>query len=190
MPNRLTYPIVTYEVNGLPFGKRSTHNNELWGIHLGEDCIVPAGTDVVAIGPGKVVYSALHTGSEEKGNWGHITIIEHGTLLSRKKFYSLYGHLGACYKRIGEKVKGGEPIGFVGKDYTKENGWWLAHLHFAIYVGPWKKKVLPGYWKEDADTKPEWWVVPSEFIEEYNHRTLVERVKSKVKISQEKKKSL
>lgn len=165
MKYKLTYPIQEFEVNGLPFGKRSVHNGELWGIHLGEDCIVPAGTDVFSIGNGKVVYSALHAGDEEKGNWGYITIIEHQSPLLRKKFYSLYGHLGACHKRIGEKVKQGEPIGFVGKDYTAENGYWLAHLHFAIYTGPWKKKVLPGYWKEgDLDTDPRYWRVPSEFI--------------------------
>lgn len=163
--SKLVYPLKAWEVNGAPFGKRSVHNGELWGIHLGEDCIVPAGTDVVAIGNGKVVYSALHAGDEHKGNWGYITIIEHQSPLLRKKFYSLYGHLGACYKRIGERVKIGEPIGFVGKDYTAENGWWLAHLHLAIYTGSWKKKVLPGYWKEgDLSTDPKYWRVPTEFI--------------------------
>ncbi len=168
MSYKLTYPLKEFEVNGVPFGKRSVHNGELWGIHLGEDCIVPAGTDVFAIANGKVVYSALHAGDEKKGNWGYITIIEHQSHLLRKKFYSLYGHLGACYKRIGEKVQQNEPIGFIGKDYTAENGYWLAHLHFAIYTGPWKKKVLPGYWKEgDLDTNPKYWRVPSEFIKEH-----------------------
>jgi murein DD-endopeptidase MepM/ murein hydrolase activator NlpD len=168
MSYRLSYPIKEFEVNGVPFGKRSVHNGELWGIHLGEDCIVPAGTDVFAIANGKVVYSALHAGDENKGNWGYITIIEHHSPLVRKKFYSLYGHLGACYKRIGERVKQGEPIGFVGKDYTAENGYWLAHLHFAIYTGPWKKQVLPGYWKEgDLNTDPKYWRVPSEFVREH-----------------------
>lgn len=166
MNKYFTYPLKEFEVNGLPFGKRSVHNGTLWGVHLGEDCIVPAGTDVFAIADGKVVYSALHAGTEERGNWGHVTIIEHHYPWSRKKFYSLYGHLGACFKRIGEKVRKGEPIGFVGKDYTAENGYWLAHLHFAIYTGPWNKKVLPGYWKEgDASTDPKYWHVPSEFLE-------------------------
>lgn len=163
------YPLEEYEVNGLPFGKRTILNGELWGIHLGEDCIVPAGTDVFAISNGKVVYSALHAGDEEKGNWGYIIIIEHTHPWTRRKFYSLYGHLGACHKRIGEKVKRGEPIGFIGKDYTSENGYWLAHLHFAIYTGPWKKKVLPGYWKEgDMETNPKHWAVPSEFIQAHS----------------------
>lgn len=172
MSQYLGYPLKEFEVNGVPFGKRSVHNGELWGIHLGEDCIVPAGTDVFAIGSGKVVYSALHAGDENKGNWGYIMIIEHHSPWTRKKFYSLYGHLGACHKRIGEKVKRGEPIGFIGKDYTAENGYWLAHLHFAIYTGPWKKKVLPGYWKEgDLDTNPKYWKAPTEFIKEHQRIT-------------------
>jgi murein DD-endopeptidase MepM/ murein hydrolase activator NlpD len=123
MALQCSYPLKEYNVNGLPFGKRSVHNGELWGVHLGEDCIVPAGTDVFAIANGKVVYSALHAGSKEKGNWGYITIIEHQSPIIRKKFYSLYGHLGACYKKIGDKVKREEPIGFIGKDYTRENGY-------------------------------------------------------------------
>ncbi len=34
-------------------------------------------------------------------------------------------------------------MGFVGKGETAENGFWDAHLHFAIYTGPWKDQVLP-----------------------------------------------
>lgn len=168
---KLCYPLKEYKVNGLPYGKRTTREGVLWGVHLGEDCIVAAGTDVYAIGRGEVVYSALHSGDEKKGNWGYITIIKHTNAHSGEPFYSLYGHLGKCFQRIGEKVKAGEPIGFVGKDYTAENGWWLAHLHFAIYTGPWDGKVLPGYWLVgDERTKPEWWEVPSEFIENYNKK--------------------
>lgn len=162
------FPIDHYQVTGLPFGKRSVLDGVLWGIHLGEDIMAPAGTDVRAIGRGTVVYSALHAGDQEKGNWGYITIIRHRHPRRKQVFYSLYGHLGDCYKRIGEKVDKGEPIGFIGEGNTRENGHWEAHLHFAIYVGPWKNQVLPGYWKDgDIRTRPDWWVVPSEFIAEY-----------------------
>lgn len=162
------FPIQGYKVNSVPFGKRSVYDGVLWGIHLGEDIEVPAGTDVTAIGRGRVVYAAMHAGDQEKGNWGHITIIRHRHPKRRQVFYSLYGHLGASFKRIGERVEKGEPIGFVGEANTAENGYWPAHLHFAIYTGPWEHKVLPGYWKEnDERTRPDWWQVPSEFIREY-----------------------
>lgn len=166
---KLIFPVEKYTVNGVPFGKRSVYDGVLWGVHLGEDCIVPAGTDVRASGRGKVVYAAFHPGSEEKGNWGHIIIIRHKDPRSRRVFYSLYGHLGTSFKRIGDKVELGEPLGFIGKGHTPENGFWPAHLHFALYAGPWKDEVLPGYWKDgEKRTRPEWWLHPSEFIAEYH----------------------
>lgn len=162
------FPIDSYVPNGLPFGKRAEHGGVFWGVHLGEDCNVPAGTDVVAIGRGKVVYSAFHEGTAEKGNWGHIMIIRHKHPKARFTFYSLYAHLGKCFKNIGDRVELGEPVGFVGEGNTPDNGFWPAHLHFAIYIGPWKGDVLPGYWKEgERRTRPEWWRVPNEFIRGY-----------------------
>jgi murein DD-endopeptidase MepM/ murein hydrolase activator NlpD len=166
---KVQFPLEHYQVNGLPFGKRSVLDGVLWGIHLGEDIMVKAGTDVCAIGRGTVVYAAFHAGDAEKGNWGHVIIIRHRHPKRKQVFYSLYGHLGTSYKRIGDTVDIGEPLGFIGEGYTAENGFWEAHLHFAVYTGPWQKHVLPGYWKDgDTRTRPEWWVVPSEFIANYN----------------------
>ena len=166
---KIIFPLEQYVVDGTPFGKRVVRDDVLWGIHLGEDCTVPAGTDVWAIGRGKVVYAALHPGTKEKGNWGHIIIIRHKHTKTRSIFYSVYAHLGVSFKRIGEKVELGEPLGFIGESNTPENGFWEAHLHFAIYTGPWKDEVLPGYWKEgEKRTRPEWWQSPSEFIRQYS----------------------
>ncbi len=166
---KLVFPLEKYVVNGIPFGKRSEHNGVLWGVHLGEDCIVPAGTDVKAAGRGTVVYAAYHAGSEEKGNWGNILIIRHKRPKSKEVFHTLYAHLGTCFKKMNDKVELGEPLGFVGEAFTPENGWWAAHLHFAVYTGPWNGEVLAGYWKEgDTRTRPEWWKSPSEFIKGYS----------------------
>ena len=165
---KVSFPLENYVVNGLSFGKRSVYDGVLWGIHLGEDSTAPVGTDVRAIGRGRVVYAALHSGDAEKGNWGHIIIIRHKHPKKRLVFYSLYGHLGASHKRIGDRVEMGEPIGFIGESFTPENGYWESHLHFAVYIGPWKNEVLPGYWKDgDMRTRPEWWQSPSEFIKGY-----------------------
>ena len=166
---KLSFPLEGYTVNGTPFGKRTTHNDVFWGVHLGEDCVMSAGTDVKAVGRGKVVYAALHPGTAEKANWGHIVIIRHKHPKAKLVFYSLYAHLGTCFKRIGDQVEEGEPLGFIGEGETPENGFWEAHLHFAIYTGPWKNGVLPGYWKEGQKqrTDPKWWRTPSEFIKSY-----------------------
>lgn len=165
---KLIFPLEHYVVNSVQFGKRSEYAGVLWGVHLGEDCRASAGTDVRAIGRGRVVYAAIHEGTQEKSNWGHITIIRHKHPKRKEPFYSLYAHLGKCFKRIGEKVEMGEPLRFIGEPDTPENGFWYSHLHFAIYTGPWKDEVLPGYWKEgETRTRPEWWQNPSEFIRGY-----------------------
>lgn len=167
----LIFPLQNYFVNGAPFGKRSVYEGILWGIHLGEDCEASVGTDVRSCGRGTVVYSAFHPGTAEKGNWGNIIIIRHKQSETRRVFYSLYAHLGTCFKRINDKVEMGEPIGFIGASFTPENGFWKEHLHFSIYTGKWKNEVLPGYWKEgETRTRPEWWENPSEFIENYNKK--------------------
>lgn len=168
LTREVALPLKNYRVNGLAFGRRAEYDGKLWGIHLGEDVRVPAGTDVFAIGDGEVAYAGLHAGSRERRNWGHIAILRHCDPATRRPFYSLYGHLGEVYKRIGETVRLGEPLGFVGKSLSRENGYWSAHLHFAIYTGPWNDKVLPGYWRQnDRNTRPEWWHRPTEFIENY-----------------------
>lgn len=166
---KLLFPLKNYRANGASFGKRTYHKEVYWGRHLGEDCHVPAGTDVRAIGRGRVVYAAVHEGSSEKGNWGTIIIIRHKHPRTKRIFYSLYAHLGTCFKRIGEKVQAGEPLGFIGEGMTPENGFWPSHLHFAIYTGPWDNQVLPGYYLPEQNlTQEEWWHNPSDFIRHYS----------------------
>lgn len=162
---KLNLPIPKYKVSGFCFGQECTHKGVYWGIHLGEDVGCPAGTKVMSIGRGTVVYSALHPGSKTKGNWGNIIIIAHKNPKSKRIFYSLYGHLQSRLVKKGDSVKLGQPIGTVGKAYTPENGWWPAHLHFAIYIGPWNGKGLPGYWKKGSQrTKLSYWKEPTKFI--------------------------
>lgn len=167
---QLRFPLDKYRPTGLPFGKRAEHGGVFWGVHLGEDCAASAGTDVFAPGRGTVVYAALHPGSAEKGNWGHIIIIRHKRPKTKLVFYTLCAHLGTLFKKIDDQTEYGEPIGFVGEGMTPENGFWEAHLHFAVYTGPWKDghAVLPGYWKpNDQRTRLKWWKHPSRFVEEY-----------------------
>lgn len=164
----LSFPLQRYQVNGSPFGKNCVRDGVHWGAHLGEDCLAPVGTEVRACGRGTVVYSDLHIGSEAKGNWGNIIIIAHKHPRTRRIFHTLYAHLGARFREVRETVEAGDVIGYVGKGQTPENGFWEEHLHFAVYVGPWKHRVLPGYWKEgETRTRPEWWRNPSDFIRGY-----------------------
>jgi len=167
---KLQFPLNDYEVNGCKFKESScVYDGVDWGIHLGEDCNEKVSTQVRTIGRGKVVYSALHPGSEKKRNWGNIIIIAHKNPATRKVFFSLYAHLGERHVLKGDSVELGDLIGFIGKSNTSENGWWKdSHLHFAIYTGPWNGKVLPGYYKKRQHrTKLSDWKNPSDFIENY-----------------------
>jgi murein DD-endopeptidase MepM/ murein hydrolase activator NlpD len=165
---KLIFPLKKYQITGLQFGARGIFQGVDWGIHLGEDISVRAGATVRAVGRGRVIYSALHPGSREHSNWGNIIIIAHKNPVTKKIFYSLYGHLGRRLKERGEKVECGEKIGFIGKSYTASNGWWKAHLHFAIYIGQWSGVVLPGYYHSGQKrTQLRFWKKPSQFIVNY-----------------------
>ncbi|MBU2634911.1 M23 family metallopeptidase [Patescibacteria group bacterium] len=172
---KLELPLKEWRVNDVGFLQNQSYSAIDWGKHLGEDCLVEASTPVFAIGRGKVVYSALHTSptapeSEGKigSNWGNIIIIAHKNPRTKKVFFSLYGHLKKPLVDKGDRVKLGQKIGAIAKGWTSENGWWKkSHLHFAIYIGPWKGIVLPGVYRSGKRTKLKYWVSPTEFIENY-----------------------
>lgn len=168
-PERLEFPLPSYRVGGRAFGEEGVIGGESWGLHLGEDAYADPGTPVAAVGDGHVVYAALHAGSRARGNWGHIVILGHLHVADARPFFSVYGHLGSCAVNVGETVARGAVLGPVGDGRTPENGFWPEpHLHFAIFLGPWEGRVLPGYFQEnDGRTKLEYWVPPSEFVQTY-----------------------
>ena len=174
---KLNFPLKNYKINGSWFRKRCIIDNAFWGFHLGEDCNIRADTKVLAIGRGRVVYSALHSTerSPRRGgrrNWGNIVIIAHKNPKTRRVFFSLYGHLKRRFVRKGKRIDKGDVIGTIAKGWTKENGWWSeSHLHFALYQGPWERKVLPGYFRKDQKrTKLNYWAKPSKFIRDYDKK--------------------
>ncbi|MBM3256603.1 MAG: M23 family metallopeptidase [Candidatus Moranbacteria bacterium] len=166
---KLNLPLAGYKVSGYSFKQNVSSNNACKGVHLGEDARCKAGAKIKAIGAGEVVYCGIHPGAPRKGNWGGIIIIGHRQCKTKNDFYSLYGHLGKKYCNTGDKVKIGQTIALIGQSYTPNNGFWPTHLHFAIYLGPWKGAVLPGYYREGTlRTKLEYWRSPSNFIRNYN----------------------
>jgi|GEM_PF-386517 len=176
---KLVFPLKKYRVSGLGF-KDKVAGGRINGIHLGEDARASAGEPVMSIGSGEVVYSAIHPGSPQKGNWGNIVIVRH----HRKKveFFSLYGHLDTPLVKAGAKVKSGQKIALTGPANTPQNGWWPAHLHFAIYLGPWTGAVLPGYFQAGSNrTKLEYWTNPGGFIRKQNTASLKVATMAKIK---------
>ncbi len=100
-------------------------------VHLGYDIWAHALTPVHAIADG-VVHSFADNDAER--DYGATIILEHqfGEELT---FYSLYGHLSKNSLTglfQGKKVKGGEPIAWLGQPH--ENGQWPPHLHLQIML--------------------------------------------------------
>jgi murein DD-endopeptidase MepM/ murein hydrolase activator NlpD len=189
-PRKLTLPVRFYQVAGYHFGQRLPRHLILWATHLGDDILAEPGTPVQAIGAGEVVWSEMRLGTPEHRNWGGVVVVRHKyqepttksqtnskfKILNSKFFYSVYGHIHQLKVKEGDHVQPGQPVGIVAPGGTAENGWWnTPHLHFGIYTGPWKGRVLPGYARLDdwlrlspRRTRVAWWHNPQHFIKEYN----------------------
>ncbi len=178
VPDKLVLPVAPYEVTGYSFKQRVWRRLFLWATHLGDDIEAAAGTKVVAVGAGEVVWAEMRAGSVQQPNWGGVVVIGHMHRVSGEPFFSVYGHLCDVAVRVGDHVEGGYELGLVAEGLTPENGWWQrAHLHFAIYVGPWTGEILPGYKRlEEWRTRVGWWREPKQFIEEYNRVAEAPRV--------------
>jgi murein DD-endopeptidase MepM/ murein hydrolase activator NlpD len=126
--------------------------------HLGEDIWLPGGTPVRSIGDGVVKYSDFSPTWTDSGgrihwNLGNVVVIEHTLDPAEdglKHVCSLYVHLGADRRvKPGDRVRGAQRIGTIGRDRSDENGRYPAHLHFGIHKGPyvqvspaWKRRLM------------------------------------------------
>jgi len=89
-------------------------------IHCGVDLIVPKNTAVFAPYDGEISHVLYE---DCAGGYGNIVA------LKVSDFYLLFGHLATeNLPNVGDKIKTGEQIGFVG-DFA-QNGDWFWHLHF------------------------------------------------------------
>jgi septal ring factor EnvC (AmiA/AmiB activator) len=89
----------------------------------------PEGTDVRAVGPGRVVHAAWMRG------WGNMIIVNHGG-----EYLSIYGFNETLLKHVGDSVKAGEIIASAGS--TGGNG--ESGLYFELrHLG---KPIDPAGW--------------------------------------------
>jgi murein DD-endopeptidase MepM/ murein hydrolase activator NlpD len=88
-------------------------------IHRGVDFAAPAGTPVYAAGAGTVVFRGSQAG------YGNYVRIHHD-----KQYGSAYGHLSRFAKglRVGDKVRQGQVIGYVGSTGLATG----PHLHYEL----------------------------------------------------------
>jgi len=90
--------------------------------HLAIDYAAPLGTPVWTVGEGEVVWK------RRRGPSGNLVVIRHA---SGYKSYYAHLHRYASRLRVGQKVKQGQVVGFVGAT-GRATG---PHLHFALKKG-------------------------------------------------------
>lgn len=87
--------------------------------HLGLDFTAPQGTPIYATADGVVSDAGFNT-----GGYGNRVVIRHGY-----GYETLYGHMYRIKARVGESVKRGEVIGYVGNT-GKSTG---PHCHYEVH---------------------------------------------------------
>ncbi len=98
--------------------------------HWGLDFTAPMGTPIYATADGRVKDAGFST-----GGFGNHVVINHGY-----GYETLYGHMVRVKARVGEMVKRGEVIGYVGNS-GKSTG---PHCHYEVHLN--NIKVDPIYY--------------------------------------------
>ncbi|MBN2520331.1 MAG: M23 family metallopeptidase [Bacteroidales bacterium] len=102
--------------------------------HYGMDFTAPTGTDVYATGNGII----LEIKRSRRGYGNHI-IVDHGF-----GYKTLYAHLNDFNVRVGQKVKRGDIIGFVGNT----GGSTAPHLHYEVHKNDVKINPINYYFND------------------------------------------
>ncbi len=112
------------------YDKAGNNGTESRTIHLGIDFWIPVRTPVHTIFDGVVVTAVNDAGDKE---YGGLIILKHH--IDNLEFFTLYGHLSIDSlgnKEVGQQLKKGDCIGFIGT--YPENGNWSPHLHFQVML--------------------------------------------------------
>lgn len=100
------------------FGYRTHPIYKINHLHSGLDFSAPSGTEIYATGNGKVV----RVDSRARGYGKHV-VIDHGY-----GYQTLYAHMSGFAVKVGQQVKRGEVIGYVGSTGTST----APHLHYEV----------------------------------------------------------
>ncbi|MFN3554728.1 MAG: M23 family metallopeptidase [Bacteroidales bacterium] len=100
------------------FGMRIHPIYKTLRMHTGVDFTAPTGTPIYAPGNGRVI-----TVERNRHGYGMMVVIDHGY-----GYQTLYAHLSRFNVRVGQEVKRGEVIGFVGNTGVST----APHLHYEV----------------------------------------------------------
>lgn len=108
----LVYPVI---------GTTTSYFGPRWGVwHDGLDIAAPTGTAVLAADSGMIVFCGW------SGNYGYLVKIDHG----EGRMVTWYGHLSRFAVALGDTVKKGQVIGYVGNTGFSTG----PHLHYEVHV--------------------------------------------------------
>jgi murein DD-endopeptidase MepM/ murein hydrolase activator NlpD len=124
-------PVSNKDLNRIAsgFGYRIDPIYKTVKLHAGLDFAAPMGTPIYATASGRVI-TAGNTGN----GYGNHVVINHGY-----GYETLYGHMSKIKVRVGQRVKRGEVIGWVGST-GKSTG---PHCHYEVHKNG--QKIDPVY---------------------------------------------
>lgn len=102
--------------------------------HTGIDIPAPKGTEILAAGPGVVIwagYGIYFMRDENRDPYGIAVAIKHDFGFEGKSVYTVYGHMDQVFVYRGQRVESGQVLGLVGET-GKVSG---PHLHFEVRIG-------------------------------------------------------
>lgn len=114
-------PVSNKNLNRLSsgFGYRIDPVYKVLKPHMGLDFTAPIGTPIYASADGRIKDAGFNT-----GGFGNRVVISHGN-----GYETLYGHMVRIKARVGESVRRGEVIGYVGNS-GKSTG---PHCHYEVH---------------------------------------------------------
>lgn len=143
------------------------------GYHVGLDIEIPTEKlppEDAKIIPVTAIADGIVLEVKQVSGYGGVIVIKHQVELLKPT--AVYGHIDFSSARfaVGDFVKKGEVIAFLGEDKTNETDGERQHLHFALYDdnGDVENPVhIQGYESRVADVDN--WINPLDFFREFGH---------------------